>query len=221
MKLSELVFHCVKNVIYRDDTSFYYENFLEGNFNDDVDYAANIFNAFAPINEAIARLSDLERIPYRVEECNIVDNIIDLNKCKYPVKEVVGVAENSWQGLQVVEHRPFGLGKVYIPNYNNYAETFIEYKEDIPYFSNLDYSYTKNSNYELKEITDVNLRDYGISDSMCNYIIEYVMGRLYEPISAEIANMHISRSEQYFNGIRHASSAFVQKQVKNVFSVGE
>ena len=220
MKLSKLVYQCVKNVIYFDDTSFSYEAFVHGDFDNNVDYANNINNVFAPINEAIARLSDLERIPYRVEECTIVEDIIKLNECDYPVKEVISVAQGSYRGFVKLIHRPFGLGNIYVYDYNPYARTFIEYKEDIPMFNSTYYSYT-NSDYLSFDEKDTELRDYGISDSMCNYIIEYVMGRLYEATSAEIANMHITRAEQYFSGIKSVTSAFVQKVVRNTYAVGE
>ena len=220
MKLSKLVYQCVKNVHYFDDSSFSYEGFVHGDFDNNVDYATNINNVFAPLNEAIARLSDLERIPYRVEECAIVEDIIKLSDCDYPVKEVISVAQGSYRGFVKLVHRPFGLGNIYVYDYSPYARTFIEYKEDIPMFNETYYS-RSNSEFFLEQNEDTELRDYGITDSMCNYIIEYVMGRLYEATSAELANMHITRAEQYFSGIRSVTSAFAQRVVHNTYTVGE
>ena len=215
MKLSKLVYQCIKNVVYSDDTSFSYAEFLKGTFNNSADYATNINNVFAPLNEAIARLSDLERIPYRVEACNVVDNIIDLNYCIYPVKEVISVAQRVYVRFIKLDHKPFGLDKVYVNDCPPYGYTYIEYKEDIPMFDETYYSYAAND----EDVVD--LKNYGITDSMCNYIIEYVMGKLYEPISAEVANMHITRAEQYFVNIKPTTSAFAQQTVKTVFMVGE
>ena len=209
MNLSKLVYLCVKNAIYYDDTSFIYESFLEGLFNNSPDYATNINNVYTPLNEAIARLSDLERIPYQVEECTIdPSGIIHLNKCTKPVKEVVNIAEvNQFGVYKKLAHRPFGLGKVLVADYfNSFNKIFIEYKEDIKSFSELD---------------DEDLKEYGITDSMCNYIIEYVSGRLLEPISAELSNMHISRAESYFANIKPVEQAFPQKTVVRIFGVGE
>ena len=96
----------------------------------------------------------------------------------------------------------------------------MEVKEDIPHFDSTSYYYKKDDEDTLEEY-DVNLADYGINDSMCNYIMEYVMGRLTEQISPEIANMHITRAEQYFANIKPNNSNLTQRQVKNVYKIGE
>ena len=220
MKLSKLAYLCIKNVVYFDDSSFTYEEFLKGTFKDSPDYSVNINNVYTPLNEAIARLSDLERIPYRVEECTITDGVIDLNQCEKLVKEVVSVAQPSYGGFNKLTHRPFGLGKVYVTDYSPYSDTYIEYKEDIPTFDNSNIPYVTYSEEIIYE-NDVELRTIGISDSMCNYIIEYVVGRLYEPINADISNMHITRAEQYFANIKPTTSAFAQRVVRTVYGVGE
>jgi hypothetical protein len=221
MKLSKLVYLCIKNVIYFDDTSFSLEEFLKGSFNSHPDYATNINNVFSQINESIARLSDLERIPYLVEYCEVTDNIIELNQCSKSVKEVISVAQNTYKGFKAVEHRPFGLGKVYLASYSPYSDTYIEYKEDIPMFDET-YMPFKNYNDELEENPlDVDLKEYGINDSMCNYIIEYVKGKLFEQENPDVANMHITRAEQYFNNIKPSTSAFSQQVVRTVYGVGD
>ena len=219
MKLSELVYQCVKNVAFNDDTSFSFENFLEGNFDGSADYATHINNAFIAVNEAIARLSDLERIPYRVEKCDVVDNVIDLNKCIFNVKEVISVAR-YFSSFEKLNHRPFGIDKVFVEGAYDYL-TYIEYKEDIPFFTKDDIKY--ETDYEGFELNDksVDLRTYGITNSMCNYIIEYVMGKLFELSSVEVANMHLSRAETYFMNIRPTTSAFAQKNVTATYRVGE
>ena len=56
MLLSKLVYLSVKNVLYLADSSFTYEAFLEGDFNNDSDYATNINNVFSPLNQALAQI---------------------------------------------------------------------------------------------------------------------------------------------------------------------
>ena len=65
------------------------------------------------------------------------------------------------------------------------------------------------------------LKEYGITDSMCNYIIEYVKGKLFEQENPDVANMHITRAEQYFNNIKPSTSAFSQQVVRTVYGVGD
>lgn len=224
MKLSELVYLSVKNAIYYDDFSFTREEFLNRTFDNSPDYATNINNVFTPINEAIARLSDLERIPYQVEECAISSGVIHLNNLpsKKIVKEVINVAEvNNSGAYHKLSHRLFGVGKVFVLDYfNSFNKIYIEYKEDIPTF-NIDHIPFKDFNDTLVTSNDYELRDFGITDSMCNYIIEYASGRLLEQMNADLSNMHIIRAEQYFTNIKPVSQAFVQQVVSRVYGVGE
>lgn len=224
MKLSKLVYLCIKNVIYFDDTSFSYEEFVNGSFNSTPDYATNINNVFSPLNEAISRLSDLERIPYRVEECTVdKSGIILLEELEHDVKEVLNVAEVYSDGsYKKLAHRPFGIGKVHVTEYfNSFNKIFVEYKEDIPVFDETYMPY-KNFYEEVEENPlDLDLTKYGITNSMCNYIIEYVQGKLYEQTSVEIANMHITRSEQYFNNVKPATASFSQQRVRNAYRIGD
>lgn len=215
MKLSELVYLCIKNAIYYDDFSFTREEFLNGSFANSPDYATNINNVFTPLNEAIARLSDLERIPYHVGECKVENGMVNLNTLNKNVKEVINVAVSNGNGsYQKIAHRPFGLGKIFVTDYfNSLNKVYVEYKEDIPVFS-----FGNNFSPILE---DYELKEFGITDSMCNYIIEYVVGRLTEPISAELSNMHISRAESYFANIRPVTQAFAQQNVVNNFRVGD
>ncbi len=253
MKLTKLAYNCVKNVSLFDDDGFTYEKFLEINTEtsqeDYFDYSVAIKNVFAPINEAISRLSDLEKIPYRVEEVAEDNGIIDLTTLLCPCKEVMNVANGNYQRLPFAPYginkiritRPSKLNKtytdyVYSPQDDEFVKTvftsslgtlYIEYKEDIPYFTREDIE-TKVS-FDEDDETDIitwnddnvtDLREYGITDSMCNYIIEYAKGVLLEQIDANLANMHITRAEQYFNNIRTVSSAFNQEVVTKKYNIG-
>lgn len=224
MKLSKLVYLCIKNVIYFDDTSFSYDEFVKGSFNSHPDYATNINNVFSPLNEAVARLSDLERIPYLVEECSIDGSgIITLSSLSKPVKDVINIAEVYKNGsYKKLAHRRFGIGKINVIEYHNmYNKTFIEYKEDIPTFDET-YMPIKNYNNEIEDNPlDVDMREYGITDSMCNYIIEYVKGKLFEQENPDISNMHITRAEQYFNNIKPTTAAFPQQTIRKMYRIGD
>lgn len=225
MLLSKLVYLTIKNAIYFDDASFTFLTFKQGLFDQDSNYAKNINNVFTPINEAIARLSDLEKIPYCVEEVEIKDitnSIIDLAKFSRSPKQVISIAQMYKDGsYRVLEWRPFGLNKIRIVNgIDCMVPVVVEFKEDIPQFDEESFSYLYED--EVEEcVKDMELKDFGISDTMCNFIMEYAMGKLTEPDMPELANMHITRSEQYFNNIASVLSAFPQKVVRNKFRIGE
>lgn len=225
MLLSKLVFLCVKNVIYLNDTSFNYEGFVDGDFDNDIDYATNINNVFSPLNEAITRLSDLERIPYIVDEVEVEqDKTIDLTKCSKKIRHVLNVAQVGEDGsFRKLGHVMFGKNKVRIvsPFSTFFSKIYIEYKENIPAFSRLDIAPVEEKDGEFVD-NNIDLNDkYGIDDGMCNYIMEYVQGKLLEPIAPDLANMHITRAETYFSNIDTVKQSFPQIDVEKKYLIGE
>ena len=121
MKLSELVFLTVKNAIYLDDVSFTYDSFKRDFdiFNDSAEYGNYIQNAMLGINEAIARLNELNRIPFRISEKLVVsDGFIELpstitisNK-DVRIKEIIGVAKVEKYGIVPIQYRQFSSNKL-------------------------------------------------------------------------------------------------------------
>lgn len=261
MKLSRLVYLCVKNVNYYDDDSFTYDSFITRGIeesNSYSDYSVSIKNVFTPLNEAIQRLSDLERIPYKVVGClasNVNNNIIDLtnlgndeNGREIKVKEVINVATSDYRrlpfssygynkirllrpsasasGSRVIEVNNQGTQQfVRIPFEDN---LLIEYKEEIPTFDEQETFPTLNSetdngdfvfdnNEEIVE--EIELSSYGINNAMCQYIIEYVQGKLEEQIDPILAGMHLTRAEQYFSDLKPVSSAFKQEKVYRKYTI--
>lgn len=224
MKLSKLVYLCVKNAIYYDDASFTYEQFLEGRHDGDPDYATNIQNAFGPINEAIMRLGDLERIPYRVEDVIATDGFFPKSTLLKPCRSIVGVATMRNGEVHALPFSEVG-NRIYVQGICD-GKLLCEYKEDIEPFGTYSYNYdyvpNETGGYSLfGEPSDVELKDHNISDAMCNAIIEYAKGNLNEQVAAELANMHLTRAEQYFANIEPAKSALRQGGVKAKFRMGE
>lgn len=224
MKLSELVYQCVKNAVYYDDASFTYEQFLRGLYDGDPIYATNIENAYGPINEAIMRLGDLERIPYKVENAYATKGFFSKSELKSRCRSIVGVGTVKDGEIMALDFRELG-DKVIVHGIGS-GNVMVEYKEDIPRFGkdSISYQYVPNETdgyTQMGEPIDVELRDYGITDSMCGAIIEYVKGNLNEQVSAEIANMHLTRAEQYFANIEPAKSALRQNVVRSVYRIGE
>ena len=213
MLLSKLIYLCVKNVVYVDDISFSYDEFLKGTFTNSSEYSTSILNVFSPLNEAIARLSDLDRIPYQIDalETNGKGEVL-LSDLSNPVKEVINVARvysaNNYDKLEFMI-----LGDKIKTNLSN-TVIYIEYKIDIPMFDENDIP-----NEKLLGTKDVELKEYKITDSMCNYIIEYVKGNLGSVVGEDIANMHLTRAEQYFDNIRSAILTFNQSNVKARYTI--
>jgi len=226
MLLSKLVYLSVKNVLYLADSSFTYEAFLEGDFNNDSDYATNINNVFSPLNQAIARLNDLERIPYKVDSISyrdIVSNVLDYSKLSSSASEIINVVQHYKGEYRNLAFRQFGVNKILITDYfveSSEYPILVEYKQELPYFGITDIQEVELVNGEVLD-DNIDLKvAYGISESASNYVMEYVQGRLLEPIAPDLANMHISRAEQYFAGLKANVSMFHQDQVENIYKIG-
>lgn len=230
MLLSKLVYLSVKNVLYYSDSSFTYDAFLEGNFDSDPDYATNINNVFLPLNEALARLNDLNRIPYKIQEIefdsdeeeynvDLTTEILDDDENTVNVKEVVDVGVFV-DGIALrIPFIPFGLNKIHIEA--SCTPIYVEYKEDIPMFS-IDDLVERETDDDGNVVDDnIDLRvKYGITEAMSNYIIEYIQGKLLEPIAPELANMHLTRAETYFSNFPTVDATFRQKSVARKFKIG-
>lgn len=237
MKLSKLAYLCVKNVLYYNDPTFTYEGFLLGDFDNNPDYDTNINNVFSPINEAIARLNDLERMPYKMVEGRFLTgtktiNLKNLSNSDQEPYLTINFKEIVKVG-QFVDGKPVAMAFKVSGNFLYVVDIvyrdlpiYIEYKEDIPMFSREDIPSKDPSTDELYDEDDelyreVELRDYEINDAMCNYIMEYAQGKLEEQIDPNIANMHITRAEAYFSNIEPVKPVFTQRIIKNIYRIGE
>lgn len=225
MKLSKLVYLCVKNVILYDDESFSYDGFIKGKFNGNPDYATSINNVFSAINQAISRLSDLERLPYRVEEITLEDYAFNISDLEHNLKEIVAIAYiDSYKNITPLTFEIVG-NQVIVKGVVSNAKVHVEYKEDIFFIQGESYYYEYTVN-ELGEDTlitskDIELRDLGINDQMCNAIVEYAKGVLNEGVEAALANMHITRAEQYFMNINPVRSGLSQTVVVKKWGVND
>lgn len=220
MQLSKLVYEVVKNVKYLEDTGFTYEAFVRGEYDNDLDYKNSINNAFSPINEAIHRLSDRNKIKHKIELIGKANNngIIDLGTLAYDINKIINVFSLLNGNYVHVEFREFGKDKLLVTS-NSDNELYLEYIQDICHFSKDDiYFFTDNNNIIEKKDVDLK-KDYGITETMCSYIIEYASGRLLEPIAPELANMHITRSEQYFDDLEEQQTPFSQNKITTKYRI--
>ena len=214
MKLSELAYHVVKNVKYYDDPSFTLGAFRQGDFDADPDYANSINNALAPINEAIHRLSDRDKLPCRVvtlgEQTDLLADISTIPNLKR-VRNAFFMNHRGYVrvGFREINRTTLLLNEVRDGNF------CIEYWVDVP---NLQKEWMDQlGNYD--EGGDVELSQYGVNETMCGYIVEYAQGKLLEPIAPELANLHITRAEQYFDDLEEAGTPFNQGVVSNKYGM--
>ena len=223
MKLSKAIYLAIKNAIHYDDASFIYDSFIKGKFNGDPDYATNINNVFAGFNQALSRLSDLERLPYRVDEVTLENNSFNISALQHNLKEIIAIAYVDESEIMPLPFSVEGsLVRINLPLTNG-IKVKVEYKEDIFFIQGESYyyNYTKNEigEYTLINSKDEELKDYGITDQMVNAICEYVKGFLNEGVEMVLANMHITRAEQYFVNINPVRSSLAQTVVYKKYGI--
>ena len=213
MKLSRLVYLAVKNVVYLDNQGFTYEAFISGAYDDDIDYSTSINNVFIPLNKAIHRLSDRGKLPtYSHELPKQSTGDYDLKNIKNDINEIKNVYYfDPYYGYERVDFRTVGADKLVVLKPSN-KKLYIEYVKDIPHFDRDSFNYDENGN----EVVDVNLKDYGITDTMCSYIIEYVKGNLLELIDPSLAMVYLNRAEEYMADLRNYQTYFNQVHIKKV-----
>ena len=105
-----------------------------------------------------------------------------------------------------------------IPSSPMKSALLIEYRPSIPFFTlddirELSIGDENEPEYVEKE---VNLLDYGVTDEMCAYLIEYAKGQMYEIISPDLAAMHINNAEAYIASLKTVYTSFPQEHVGNV-----
>lgn len=225
MKLSELAYQCVKNVYYTSNTSFTYDLFKVGEYDNDSEFDLEISNVFSPINEAISRLNNLNKIPHLVEKVQL--NSEKSATLPSTIISIVGVGDLSGN-IKSYEFVESG-NKVFVKTNKKYV--YIEGKRKIPYFTKDSY-YIESLSSEIPENIiygndestndrDIDLfEEYGITDEMCSYIIEYVAGRLWEVSNTSIANMHRTIAEHYFSDLPDKEVLFRQKIVETNYKIG-
>jgi len=224
MKLSRLAYEVVKSALKLGNSEFVYEAFRQKDFDSDIDYSADIDNCYTEINQAIHRLSDLRKIPYKVEsfQTNKGSSIFDFATTELKIKNIIAIVKlNESNGdYKNIPFRTIGATKINLLGVGEASQKlYVEYVEDIPNFTDDDFDY---SNYaETGEYQDVELSDYGINESMCSKIILYASARLFSKVDPQIAAKEENIAEQYFDSLPDHGTSFTQKVIKAVYRIGD
>ena len=72
---------------------------------------------------------------------------------------------------------------------------------------------------KVVEVADIDLKDYGITDIMVSYIMDYVKGALLEVVDPNLAMVYLNRAEEYMEDLKDYSTHFSQKKVKKVYRI--
>jgi len=214
MKLSKLVFECVRDSIQLSNPNMSYISFVNGDYDNSKDYIRQISSVFGYLNLAISRLYDNDKIPYATKKVEVKNDWFTFED-----GEVINVVKLEKSSYTTYDFRTLNFGKeiVIFSKENLPSELLVEYRKKIPHFDIDDMKTITldETNQYIVEDTNIEMEDYGITDFMCAYLKEFVSAQLTEYLDPTMSNNHNNRAEQYFQSIKQASTSFYQSKVKN------
>lgn len=224
MKLSRLAYEVVKSSLKLGNQSFLYEDFRLKEL--DLDYASDFDNCFTEINQAIHRLSDLNKIPYKVEPfyTNSGSSIFDFAITNLKIKNIIAIVslDETNGDYENIDFRNIGATKVNLIGIGtNPRKLYVEYVEDIPNFTSDDFDYSQYDPNDENSYKDVDLLDYGINETMCSKIILYASARLFAKIDPQISAKEENIAEIYFDSLKDHGTSFLQKKIKAKYVIGD
>lgn len=213
MRLSKLAFECVKNTInLPTNKNLNYISFIRGEYDNIRDYTLQIGGVFTALNLAIARLVTNNKIAFLTDKIIIEPRRL-YQIIKFEKGQILNVVFLKNDGYDRIEFRNINATEYMVSAaINKETEAIVEYRPNLPFFTLEDIQTTSDT--ELNE-NDVELIDFGVTDLMCNYLIEFVKGQLLETMDANLASLHISRAEQYFAQMPTYSTSFYQQKIRN------
>lgn len=139
MKLSKLIYLCVKSATDLGDDAFTYLSFITGEAASDPDYSSSINRTIGDVNAFFQRLVSLEKIPALVEIANTDDGFINTKKLRVKPSKVISVFQKVGNGYVTLEWRAEGRGYLSITSrYDLNRPVYIQYRPQVPYFTESD-----------------------------------------------------------------------------------
>ena len=240
MTLAKLVYECVKDSITLPGASLNFNSFLELASNKTYlgkDWALQFSGVFNALNLALSRLSDADKLPYKVKAVEAEDGVVDLTDEEgEPIGEPRNIAYVFDDGrYDNVEFRTIDSGfkavlvserdterNRFVPYHRLRAgqsssldgTLMVEYRPYLPHFDE-DSLTTEEEGDVYKDASVDLLKEYGITNKMCDYIKEFVKGQVTEIMSPDTAVMHVNRAEAYFEELRRAETNYYPNKIKN------
>ena len=195
MLLSRLCYEAIKAAKFLDDPEFTYEGFRSGRFDGNRDYSRETANVFFPVNGAIRRLCALGKVP-PVSEPRVVygDGRVDMSGIGGGA--VRSIASRLPDGT--VERLPFDSGtdaggNAWARVANPTGEPFpavVTWDREIPEFGRGDFDYPEEGEHR-----DVELCDYGLSETACHIAAEYAKGELFMAYDPDMGQSAMKSAE--------------------------
>lgn len=202
MRLIDLVVECLKETIRNEDKTLSVDGILEGKVQNHPEYDVEFNNVLLSINKAVARLSTLDKIPYKHDIITANQNVSMYNISSiHDLKNIksVFIIKNDKPlviGWRIVTKTmimlPKGLNDTIHIIYAPKVKTFTE--EDV-------YREIESNGNVIKEAIDTGLEEYGISDEYCHYICYFAKSELFESRDPDRCKRYLNYFEQFVSEV--------------------
>lgn len=219
MLLSRLAFEAIKASSLQGDNALSYSDYLSGNGATNNDYSREINLVFVPLNEFFQRLSSLGKLPYKVKNIGTlsesVTRIVNFSAISSSIKKIVNVFQFKGNNYLNIEFREMNNQLYLIGDWVSDENIYVQYEDELPYFNEDDLVALVDNDDGTTTDGNIDLRsEYGITNEMCVYAIEWCQGKLMEDASPSMSQMHINHVESYLAGLQTPQTDFSQNAIE-------
>jgi hypothetical protein len=210
MTLSQLVVDVIKDIIKTGDITVNEQNLNAGLLDNDPQYSDLVNNAVPSINKAVARLVSQKKIPFKSFSVPVVYNsTTDSAKTskKYTLSlpsdfyTVISIAYEDTKGrVDVVHWQTLSKTEYFLPLKKD-GTFHIQYAPRVPMFVKADLN------------LGLELNDYGIDDTMAQYITFFTRADLWETEQPQLAQTYRQYAEEYYIQIENPVVSFRQESI--------
>lgn len=222
MRLAQLAYRVIRNNMQNPPEGLSFNAFVSGYHDQDPDYVSQISFAFEYIDRALQRLVTEKKTKPMVFKA-APNHIAFVPFDKGEVTAVVlpkrdGYESLNWheaEGGIVVSPLVYAKGE---DGKRTPALVCIEYRAAIPLFELEDIreEALDADGYPITKEREIDLEDYGVTDEMCAYVIEYAEAMLMENVSPDLSAKHLNYAETYFARLKTRYSGYPQTHVSKI-----
>ena len=217
--LAKLVFESIVDSITITNSNKNFQSFLDGLYQEDIDYANQYAGVMSALNLGLSRLVDNHKIPFKVEEIELENNEFTFDKGRV-INIFIYLKNGDYERF---EFRTLGANKYRLIMLTKLIDkAFVEYERYFPVYQLSDcVNQELDENSEIINVdSGIDLTSEGLNANHIAYLKEFIKGELLENYAPESATYHNNRAEQYFIHLPSVSTSFYQRKVKKRYDYG-
>jgi len=137
MKLSKLLYECAKAATNYGDQSFTYLSLMTGEALNDENYANAVPTALTNINGFLQRLSQLRKLPAKIEAFDVSDDDASIPYERFSEKprSIVAIFQRFGKSYRNLEWRKSNHDVRILEAFDRSKKVYVQYRPEVPYFT--------------------------------------------------------------------------------------